>query len=69
MQVLKLEIEDSNIDIVLNIIKNLKDDIICKYEIVSLNSEQKDFINLSEKSLEKIWNNEEDSIYDKYLQV
>ena len=69
MQTLKLEIEDSKIDIILNIIKNLKDDVIHKYEIINNDIEQKDFINISKTSLESIWDNEEDSVYDKYLQV
>jgi hypothetical protein len=69
MQTLKLEIEDSKLDIVLNIINNLKDDIIKKYEIVSTNREDKDFINISQHTLEKIWDNQEDSIYDKYLKI
>jgi hypothetical protein len=67
MQTIKLEIEDSKVDIVLNIIQNLKDNIITKYEIVSEIKEHKDFVNISEKSLEKIWDNQEDSIYDKFL--
>ena len=29
--------------------------------------ESKEFINLSQKSLEEVWNNEEDSVYDKFL--
>ncbi|QKE29648.1 hypothetical protein AACT_2565 [Arcobacter acticola] len=69
MQTIKLEIEDSKVDIVLNIIQNLKDNIITKYEIVSEIKENQDFINISEKSLEKIWDNQEDSIYDKFLKV
>ena len=69
MRTLKLEIEDSKFDIVLNIIQNLKDDVITKYEIINENREQKDFINISQPSLEKIWDNKEDSIYDKYLEV
>ena len=69
MQTIKLEIEDSKVDIVLNIIQNLKDNIITKYEIVSEIQEHKDFVNISEKSLEKIWDNQEDSIYDKFLKV
>ena len=69
MQTIKLEIEDSKVDIVLNIIQNLKDNIITKYEIVSEIKEHKDFVNISEKSLEKIWDNQEDSIYDKFLKV
>ena len=69
MQTIKLEIEDSKVDIVLNIIQNLKDNIITKYEIVSEIKENQDFINISEKSLEKIWDNQEDSIYDKFLKA
>ena len=69
MHTIKLEIEDSKVDIVLNIIQNLKDNIITKYEIVSEIKENQDFINISEKSLEKIWDNQEDSIYDKFLKV
>ena len=69
MQTIKLEIEDSKLNIVLNIIQNLKDDVITKYEIINENREQKDFINISQSSLEKIWDNKEDSVYDKYLEV
>ena len=69
MQTLKLEIEDSNVDIVLNIIQNLKDNLISKYEIIKENKEQKDFIDLSQKSLSLIWDNSEDAVYDKYLKV
>ena len=69
MQTIKLEIEDSKLNIVLNIIQNLKDDVITKYEIINENREQKDFINISQPSLEKIWDNKEDSVYDKYLEV
>ena len=69
MHTLKLEIEDSKLDIILNIINNLKDDVIASYEIINENREQKDFINISQKSLSKVWDNEEDSVYDKYLKV
>ncbi len=69
MQTIKLEIEDSKLNIVLNIIQNLKDDVITKYEIINENREQKDFINISQTSLGKIWDNNEDSVYDKYLKV
>lgn len=67
MKTIKLEIDDSKIDIVLNIIDNLKDDVISKYEIISDKKESKDFINISEESLHKIWENDEDSDYDKFL--
>jgi len=67
MKIIKLEVEDSKLDIVLNIVKNLKEDIISKCEIVNSSMETKDYNRLSEKSLSKIWDNKEDSIYDKYL--
>ena len=67
MQTITLEVEDSKIDIVLNIVKNLKDDIISKYEVVDEKRESKSFINLSEKVLSNTWDNEEDSEYDKFL--
>lgn len=69
MQTIKLEIEDSKVDLVLSIIHSLKDNIITKYEIVNNQKESKDFINISQKSLEKVWDNKEDSVYDKFLQV
>lgn len=69
MQTIKIEIEDSKVDIVLNIIDNLKSDVISKYEIVKQNSEQKDFIKLSDKSFSKIWDNDKDVVYDRFLQI
>lgn len=53
--------------VVLNIIKNLKDDVINRYEIINEQKESKDFINILQRSLEKIWDNQEDSVYDKFL--
>lgn len=67
MQTIKLEIEDSKVDIVLNIIKSLKEDVVSRYEVVTDKKESKDFINISQQSLEKIWDNNEDSVYDKFL--
>ena len=67
MRTIKLEIEDSKLDVVLNIIQNLKDDVVKKYEVLNEDSDQKDFIEISQESLKKIWDNKEDSIYDKYL--
>ena len=67
MQTIKLEIEDSKVDIVLNIIQNLKDNIITKYEIVNDRKESKEFIKLSQNSFDSIWDNDEDKIYDKFL--
>ncbi len=67
MQTIKLEIEDSKLEIFLNIIQNLKDDVISKYELLDEQNEEKDFITLSQKSFKKVWDNKEDSAYDKFL--
>ena len=64
--IIQLEIEDSKKDIIFNIINNLKKDIIKKYQILDDKKENKDFISLSNKSLSKIWDNKEDSIYDEF---
>jgi hypothetical protein len=69
MSTIKIEVDDSKVDIVLNIIKNLKENIVSKYEVVSDTTEQKDFIRLSQKPLKKIWDNKEDSDYDRFLQA
>jgi hypothetical protein len=67
MQTIRLEVEDSKLSIVLNLIQNLKDNVIAKYEIVSEVKENRDLINISQTSFEKIWDNQEDSVYDKFL--
>jgi len=67
MKTIHLEVEDSKVDVVLNIIQNLKENIVSKYEIINDNIENKDFINISQQSLEKVWDNKEDSEYDKFL--
>ncbi len=69
MHTIKLEVEDSKLDIVMNIIQNLKENIIIKYEMVDDMNEDKRFINISQKSLEKSWDNKEDAIYDKFLKI
>ena len=69
MHTIKLEVEDSKLDIVMNIIQNLKENIIIKYEVVDDMNEDKSFLNISQKSLEKSWDNKEDSVYDKFLKI
>ena len=69
MQTIKLDVDDKKLDDVINIIKNLKDNVVIKYEVLSEKNEQKDFISISNNSLEDIWDNEEDSEYDKFLKV
>ena len=67
MQTIRLEIEDSKLDIVLNIINSLKEDVVTRYEVITDKKESKDFINISQQSLENVWDNEEDNVYDKFL--
>jgi len=62
-----IEVEDSKLDILLNIIQSLKTDIIKNYQVKSDENLSKDFMQLSNTSLEKIWDNEEDSVYDKFI--
>ena len=67
MHTLIIDVKDNKLDIILTIIKNLKDDVIERYHIDSKEEENTDFMKLSNVTLEKIWDNEEDSVYDKYL--
>ena len=67
MQTIKLHIDDSKVDIILNIIKNLKSNIVTSYEIINEPSEEKEFQKLSETEFQKSWDNKEDSVYDKFL--
>ncbi|MFP4333384.1 MAG: hypothetical protein ACLFQJ_08785 [Campylobacterales bacterium] len=69
MQTVKLDVEDSKLDVVLTIIQNLKDNVVANYEVISDKKESKDFVNLSQKSFEKIWENKEDSKYDRFLKI
>jgi len=69
MRTIKLEIEDSKLDIVLNIIQNLRSGIVKKYEVMNEDREHKEFIDISQETLEKIWDNSEDSVYDRYLEA
>lgn len=69
MKTITLKVEDSKVDLVLSIIDSLKNNIITKYEVINDEIEHRDYIKLSEHSLESIWNNNEDSVYDKFLQV
>ena len=62
-----IEVEDSKLDILLNIIQSLKTDIIKNYQVKSDENLSKDFMQLSNTSLEKIWDNKEDSVYDKFI--
>ena len=67
MQTITIDVKDNKLDIILTIIKNLKDDVIESYHIDSKKQEGTDFMKLSNVSLEKVWDNKEDSVYDKYL--
>ena len=67
MQTIKLHIEDSNVDTILNIINSLKSNIVTSYEIINESSEEKEFQKLSTSEFRKIWDNKEDSVYDEFL--
>lgn len=69
MQTIRLEIEDSQLDVMLTIIKNLKESVIKKYEIVGTTDETKQFNTLSHAKLNTIWDNTEDSDYDAFLKI
>jgi len=66
---LQLEIKDEKADIFLYFLEKFKDDIVNKVNIIDENIEEKTLLSLSNNSLDKIWDNKEDSIYDKYLSV
>ena len=71
MKTIQLEIEDDYFENTLELLKNLKtlvmENITIKYNNIIEDKEIKDFSKLSNSSLEDIWDNSEDSIYDKYL--
>lgn len=69
MQTIRLEVEDSKLDIILTIIKNLKDNVVKKYEIIGQTDEIKQFNSLSQSKLNSVWDNLEDSDYDRFLKV
>jgi hypothetical protein len=69
MQTVKLDVEDSKLDVVLTIIQNLKDNVVANYEVISDKKESKDFVNLSQKSFDKIWENKKDSKYDRFIKI
>lgn len=69
MQTIRLEVEDSKLDVILTIIKNLKDNVIQKYEVIGQSDEIKQFNALSNPALNRVWDNAEDSEYDRFLNV
>ncbi|MGZ5207460.1 MAG: hypothetical protein ACXWB0_00405 [Sulfuricurvum sp.] len=69
MQTIRLEVEDSKLEVVLTIIKNLKDNVIKRYEIIGQIEEVKQFNALSQSKLNSVWDNLEDSDYDRFLKV
>jgi len=67
MQQIILNVEDSKAEIVLNIINNLKSDLVKNYTLHNIKENDTEFMKLSNQTLSKIWDNKEDSIYDKFL--
>ncbi|MEA2048969.1 MAG: hypothetical protein U9O64_11065 [Campylobacterota bacterium] len=67
METITIDVKDNKMDIVLTIIKNLKDDVIEGYHLNRDSQESNDFMKLSNNAMERVWDNKEDSVYDKYL--
>ncbi len=67
MQTITIDVKDNNLDIILTIIKNLKNDVVESYHVNSKEQERIDFMKLSNTALEKVWDNQEDSVYDKFI--
>ncbi len=55
MQTLKLDIPDNKIDIVLNIIKNLKVDVVDSFELIDRNLEQDPYFYERKKHLHNLY--------------
>ena len=72
MRTIQLEIEDNYFNNTLKLLNNLKalmaENITIKYSNLTKDEELKNFSILSNNSLENIWDNSEDAIYDKYLE-
>ena len=72
MRTIQLEIEDNYFNNTLKLLNNLKalmtENITIKYNNLTKDEELKNFSILSNNSLENIWDNSEDAIYDKYLE-
>ena len=67
MQTITIDVKDNKLDIILTIIKNLKDDVVESYHVDPKEQEKTDFMKLSNTSFGKVWDNQEDSVYDKFL--
>ena len=67
MQTIIIDVKDNKLDIILTIIKNLKDGVIESYHIDPKKQENTDFMKLSNNALGTVWDNQEDSVYDKFL--
>jgi hypothetical protein len=67
MQQIILNVEDSKAEIVLNIINNLKSDLVKNCTLHEIKENDTEFMKLSNPTLLKVWDNKEDSIYDKFL--
>ena len=70
-----IEVKEHKLADVMSKLKELKDDAIIKYEIIKDSTdrvdqnEEKSLTALSDKVFETVWDNEEDRVYDKFLEV
>jgi hypothetical protein len=70
MQTITLEVKDNYLDNTLEILHGLKDVMIdkisVKYSTIVDANEKSSFIQLSNSTLDKVWDNNKDAEYDKY---
>jgi len=64
-----LEVKEDCLDKTLKLLDGLKDVVIDSVDVesVKLDNSDKEFLQLSNHTLETIWNNKEDAIYDRYV--
>jgi len=71
MQTIQLQVKDNYVKNTLEILNGLKDvmieNITIKYSDIEQNKEDEYFTKVSFNSIEKCWDNNEDSVYDKFL--
>jgi len=72
MQTIQIEVKDNYVENVMTILDSMKDimveNITLKYNSLESNNENKYFNEISFESLKKDWDNDEDAVYDKFLQ-
>ena len=70
MNIINIVVKDDNkINEIINILKKYKSDIIEKIEVIDDKEEIDLYQKISNSEFSKIWDNKEDSVYDRYLSI